>query len=162
MASQWAVRAREHFDSHTYKVNGVESKYNGASNTINIWQEEPYQWSYGLALGPVIGSGKRNSAGEGLGSEIHLMYGGLEGKYFLLTDYHPYIRLGAYYHELDIAGPNNPTGFGYSVGIGYEFKTKHLGIAIEAAIRKVSLSDNVEGTIFTPSIGFHFYDMIHL
>ena len=162
-SAQWAVRAREHFESHEYKYSGQKIKYTGLTNTINIWREEPYKWALGLALGPVIGSAKEKNSGAALGEEIQLSILGVEGKYFPFAgQIDLFTRLGITYSKLDTEmGPDDPDGIGYYAGVGYEFRTEMLGIALEFGIRYVDLSSDITGTIVTPSIGFHFYDMLH-
>ena len=155
------IRAREHFEAHEYSVDGVDEvfEFKGLTNTINLWYEKPFHYSFGLALGPVIGSAKAEDSSVQFGEKVQLWVAGLEGKYFpLKEDYRGFVRLGMSWHKLDTDGSfDSLEGWGLYSGLGWEFPWGKVSIAPELAFRKVYLEKDVEGDILTPSIGFHFY-----
>lgn len=162
-AEGWKVRAREHFEQHSYKVDALDRslKFKGLTNTINIWHERPFHYSLGLALGPVIGKASVVSGSESqeLGSTLKLWVVGLEGKYFPVgPEWKGFLRLGLSWHSLNTNGSyGDLEGWGYYGGVGWEFPIGPVSIAPEIAVREVLLNGGVRGTVFTPSIGFHFY-----
>ncbi len=159
-ADGWAVRAREHFETHRYKLNSGEYELTGLTNTLNIWYERPFHHSLGLALSPVIGGAKAKGAvSNEIGTEVKLWVVGVEGKYF---PYGPqrkgFSRLGLSWHTLNTKGTfGDLQGWGYYVGLGWEFPVGMVSLAPEIAIRNIHLGNDVSAAIFTPSIGVHFY-----
>ena len=160
-AMKFKVRAREHVETHKIDINGAETTYKGLSNTINLWWEMPYELYYGFYISPVFSSLEEDESGSPLGEEIHLFSAGFAGKYFVhKLIQNTYLRLEIGYSELR---PDNSvddaTGVSYLIGYGYEFPLEMFGLALEAAYRYSDLSDNTTVKSFTPSIGFHFYEV---
>ena len=158
------LRAREHFEWLSIKYGPVSDteKYFGLTNTLNLWFEEPFRYSLGLAFGPVIGSAK--SQGEvplGTASTIRLWNIGVEGKYFFKPEqYGLFGRLGFTGNILDTRGSlGNLLGGGYYLGLGWETQIWKMGVAPEIAFRHVILEKSSRVFAFTPSIGFHFYQL---
>lgn len=157
------VRAREHFETHRYKFGelGKSETYRGLTNTINIWYERPFEYSIGLALGPVLGAARSDGPSEALpqaGGKIQLAVAGVEGKYFPIAGVKAFTRVGVAWHSLTTNGTYGAVkGWGYYGGLGWEIPTKWVSIAPEIAYREVFLAHDITGRIFTPSIGLHFY-----
>lgn len=159
-AGQFKIRAREHFDSHNIEINGRRETYTGLSNTINIWYEEPYDISYGFAFNPVLGgaSNDDNPFAE-LGENIRFIHAGFELKYFFAME-RLYTRLGLGWSQLRSDGPLKPSnGYHGYAGLGVEMPIGKVGVALEAAFRMTEVQNEVSAETFTPSIGFHFYEM---
>ncbi|MCJ8276607.1 MAG: hypothetical protein MJK18_07180, partial [Bdellovibrionales bacterium] len=57
-AGEWKFRAREHYEIHDISVGNQEFTYKGFSNTLNFWYEDPFNYSLGLAAGPLLGSSR--------------------------------------------------------------------------------------------------------
>ncbi|OQW49196.1 MAG: hypothetical protein A4S09_03775 [Proteobacteria bacterium SG_bin7] len=160
LADGWAIRAREHFETHKYKLNSGDYELGGLTNTLNIWHERPFRYSLGLAFSPIIGAARSKGAvSTEIGSEIKLWVLGVEGKYFPYgPDKRGFTRLGLSWHALDTKGTYGVLwGWGYYLGLGWEFPVGIVSLAPEIAIRNIYLNNDVSGTIFTPSIGVHFY-----
>lgn len=157
------VRAREHFESHSYKLGrtGQRETYKGLTNTINIWYERPFEYSLGLALGPVIGGARSDGpsdAGPAFGDKIELAVAGVEAKYFPVAGLKGFFRGGLSWNSLQTNGTfGRINGYGYYGGLGWEIPVGMVSIAPEVAFRRVHLAKGVTGDIFTPSIGLHFY-----
>ena len=49
LAQSFKLRIREQYEVNTIKFNGMNYKYNGFSNTLNFWYEDPYNISVGLS-----------------------------------------------------------------------------------------------------------------
>lgn len=159
-ADGWAIRAREHFETHRYKLNSGEYELNGLTNTLNIWRERPFRYSLGFALSPVIGGARsKGVVSTEMGSEIKLWVLGVEGKYFPYgPDMKGFTRLGVSWHTLNTKGTfGDLQGWGYYVGLGWEIPVGIVSLAPEIAMRNIYLNNDVTGTLFTPSIGVHFY-----
>ncbi len=157
------VRAREHFETHRYEFGelGKSETYRGLTNTINVWYERPFEYSIGLALGPVIGGARSDGPSEALpqaGGKIQLAVAGIEAKYFPVSGVKGFTRVGVAWHSLKTNGTyGDVTGWGYYGGLGWEIPIKWVSIAPEVAFRQVHLANDITGRIFTPSIGLHFY-----
>ncbi len=154
------IRAREHMEWHHVKNEGSRAKFKGLSNTINIWYERPYDFSFGLALSPLIISGIRaNDTSTPYGEKIQLFNIGLEGKLFpkLLLD-NIFVRSGIGHTLFRPDLGENLTGVNLYLGIGYEIPFKTFGLALEFAYRRAFLEEGTRVTVVTPSIGFHFYE----
>lgn len=157
------VRAREHYELHSIQEGGETSVYRGFSNTMNIWYEKPYDYSFGLAISPILGSSKAaGTDDEPYGSRLTLVNIGLEYKVFphkLLAQ--TYTRFGAGYSQmLTEQGPDNSTGFNLYSALGYELPLKDFGLALELGYRYTKLSNDISINSFLPSIGLHFYKLI--
>ncbi len=157
-------RAREHFESNTVKgIQSQDNKYKGLTNTLNIWHEIPLDYSIGLAISPIL-KGPDYKGGEGteLGKRMHLFHYNIEFKHYLnsKTPYYFY-RLGAGRSILKSEGAiKRVWGNNIYAGLGIEFKFSVFGLALEYAVRKSYFADDISVTTQTPSIGFHFYELI--
>lgn len=156
-SGKFKFRAREHYEIHSISYGNEEETYRGLTNTINAWHEVPFKYSFGLALGPILGSAsKEDTKLEMFGEKIKLIHIGLEYKYFFLGQ--TFTRVGAGWTQLRSTGEiDYINGHHTYLGLGYEFKVNKFGIAVEAAYRWSELSDDVSIESITPSIGFHFY-----
>lgn len=152
------MRAREHYEINKVKSGLFSSTFKGLSNTVNIWWEKPYKYSFGFALSPVL-SGLSSSEASPLGEEIKIYHFGLEGKYFprLLIN-KLYLRSGLTYSMLkpDLL-EDTLKGYGLYLGIGYEIPFKMFGLAIEMGTRYTKLDKGYEVNSTIGSLGFHFY-----
>lgn len=161
-AGDWKFRAREHYEIHKVKTLSSSQEFKGFSNTINLWYEEPFKYSLGLGLGPIIGSAKPDEGMETnqLGSKLRLYVVNIEFKFFPIDVLKGlFSRLGAGWTQLESNGTlGNKTGYNGYIGVGYEFwVSKRFTIALEYALRKSELKDDVTVDTTTPSIGVHFY-----
>jgi len=153
------MRAREHYEILKIKTNTSEDEYKGFNNTINVWWEEPYHYSFGLSFSPVISTLKEKDPNSTFGRKIQTINAGLELKYFpkiLLRNL--YLRPGLTYTILRPDNAiSNRNGYSAYLGLGYEFKFNRFGLAIEAAYRHSELDTDTQIQTITPSVGFHFY-----
>lgn len=160
-AASLKFRAREHFDQHYIRVHSKQYRYGGFSNTINLFYEQPYSYSIGLAIGPLPGMAFKEQAPdpEQLGERFYLILGGMEYKFFPF-DWFPifFARLGAGASYLKSRGLYNDLRgrYGY-LGAGLEIPVGGVGIALEIAVRRSELEEKLRINTFTPSLGFHFY-----
>ena len=159
-AEQVKMRAREHFDTHQITIGDTTETYRGLSNTINLWVEEPFKYSYGFYLNPVIGSAHQDESDlREIGTRLTFVHAGVEAKSFLLLET-LFGRLGMGWSQLLSNGPLEASnGYNVYAGLGVEFKIGEVGVALEAAYRLTRLQNEIEATSFTPSIGFHFYGL---
>jgi hypothetical protein len=159
LAADFKMRAREHFDIHQIDLGETSETYTGLSNTINFWWEEPFEMSYGFSANPVIGdASQKDSPLQALGERVVLVHLGAELKYFIAGGM--FTRVGAGWTQLRTSADlKESNGYhGYS-GFGWEFKAGKTGISIEAAYRYSQLQNKIAVLSFTPSVGFHFYEM---
>ena len=157
-AAKWRFRAREHYDIHKIKIEAETYEYQGLSNTINFWYEDPKKEAYGLAFGPLIGSARSREDVDPLqfGNKVQLFYVGAEYKKYFLEDF--FVRPGLFWSSLETKGQLDPnTGYSAYLGIGYEIDVSNVGIALEVAFRQSYLQNDIEISTITPSIGVHFY-----
>ena len=160
-AQKWKLRAREHFDTAT--VNYGKSIYkettSGIGPTINFWHEEPYDNSFGLALGLMYIDFVRESSRIGRGQRMILWKLGLEGKHDPFQgDGGLFFRWGLSKNILKTKGTlTEMNGKGGYLGVGWEFPFKILGIAFEIAQRRIHFENNLSIETSSPSIGVHFY-----
>lgn len=154
-------RAREHFEVQEFKMGSVRETYKGATNTLNVWYERPFNFSVGLAAGPILGASRANDSDfqPQMGDKVILRWQGLEGKYFPWGEsLKVFVRGGVYAHQLTTNGDlGRLTGWGSLAGVGIEIPIGVVSIAPEFSVRQISLSDNVSAFILSPAIGFHFY-----
>jgi hypothetical protein len=149
------MRAREHFETHTLRLQDDRvAKFSGFSNTINLWHEVPYRYSLGLSLSPVIGRLKAQDtqSKELFREKVNFKAYGFEGKLFPFQN-SIYLRQGLYAHEFD-----RLAGWGALTTIGYEYPFTRLGVALEAGKRLYFLGAE-RGRATSVAIGFHFYKM---
>lgn len=159
------VRAREHYEFNSFKIDNQSLDYSGFSNTINIWHEVPFKYSIGLAISPIIGKSKINDSDKSalLGDKIQILNLGIEYKQFfnLLNSNQIFFRTGASWLKIESYGTySDLTGVSTYLGLGYEFKYKNMGIAPEMAMRFGILEKGNTMRSITPSIGFHFYNLL--
>ena len=154
---QFKFRAREHFEIHNIKYMDQEETYRGLTNTINAWYEVPFDYSFGLAFGPILGSASNEDAPiPELGEKIKLIHIGLEYKHFVWQQFFGRIGLGWTQIRSDQA-LSHLNGHHRYLGVGYEFKVGKFGIALEGAYRWSILPQDLTVNSISPSIGFHFY-----
>jgi len=154
------MRAREHFEFHEIYSSTDMEMYRGLTNTINLWWEDPYNYSFGLAFTPVIASISEVEKDSAFGEKITQQNIGLEYKFFLsFIDTSLFSRLGIGYSKLEVDdGPKDEYYGQFSyIGLGYEIPMNNFGLALELAYRYANYNDNVYIKTITPSIGFHFY-----
>lgn len=163
-AGGWRMRAREHYEIHNIELNtNRTAEYRGLSNTINIWYEEPLEWAFGLAGGPVLGSAKKqqDTLLTELGDTVQLYTVGLELKYFHFKSLPGFFsRLGLSWNQLNSKGTiKHSPGWGFYTGLGWEFPLKYFSIVPEIAMRNTYLENHILIMSFTPSIAFHFHNI---
>tara|TARA_Y100000590_G_scaffold450933_1_gene591443 strand:- start:3938 stop:4489 length:552 start_codon:yes stop_codon:yes gene_type:complete len=158
------LRAREHFQWHRISLSEPTSslRYFGLSNTLNLFWEEPFHRSYGLAVGPMLGSASIQShLTPEFGSKIRQWIIGGEWKEYPFKE-----NKGGVFGRVGIGATALQTGgslgtlwgaYGY-FGIGYEFLIANkVGINPEVAFRQSFYETGVSVSTLTPSIGLHFY-----
>lgn len=158
--SKMKFRARQMYEFHTLEINGKQYRYQGFSNSFDYWYEVPYQYSIGLALGPLLGGSSNSRQDETdpeVGDKITISFLGIEGKYFIYNLL--YLRGGFGWTPLKVKNSeSSKSGFFTLLGVGYEFVPKEgFGIATEIDFRKGIYEDNITIDTVSPSIGFHFY-----
>jgi hypothetical protein len=154
------MRAREHFELHEVNSKAGMEMFRGLTNTINLWWEEPYNYSFGLAFSPVIASIKEVEDDSSFGEKITQQNIGLEYKFFLSSIHKSlFSRLGIGYSKLEAdSGPRDEYYGQFSyLGLGYEIPMNNFGLALEMAYRHADYNDDLYIKTITPSIGFHFY-----
>jgi hypothetical protein len=160
-AQKWKLRAREHFDTATLNYGNITQNEttSGIGPTINFWREEPYENSFGLALGLMYIDFTRASASIGRGQRMELWKLGLEGKHDPFQgDGGLFFRWGLSKNILKTKGTlGELNGKGGYLGVGWEFPFKILGLAFEIAKRQIRFENNLSIGTSSPSIGVHFY-----
>ena len=83
LAGKLRLRAREHFDTVTvnYKNLIVKETTSGIGPTINFWWQDPYENSFGLAVGLMYIDFLHESESIGRGQRMELWKLGLESKH---------------------------------------------------------------------------------
>jgi hypothetical protein len=164
-AALFHLRAREHYETVRVKNLGSQdiSKYQGFTNTLNYWYEQPYHYLLGIAASPLLATlPVYGSHDAGAGKRIRLLHLGVEGKYFPVPSHiNVFVRGGVYAATLstrDTLGSFH--GQSALLGIGYEWDWDGIGIAPEFSWRIGKLSQNVSFTAAGPAIGVHFYSAI--
>ncbi|MCS5545308.1 MAG: hypothetical protein NZ867_00710 [SAR324 cluster bacterium] len=160
-AGKLRLRAREHFDTATVNYGNLIEKEttSGIGPTINFWWEEPYENSFGLAVGLMYIDFLHESESIGRGQRMELWKLGLEGKHDPFQgDGGLFFRWGISKNKLKTKGIlGELKGNGRYFGIGWEFPFEILGLAFEIAQRQISLENNLSIVTSSPSIGIHFY-----
>jgi len=154
------MRAREHFEVHEVNTKAGMEMYRGLTNTINLWWEDPYNYSFGLAFTPVIASINEVKNSSSFGEKITQQNIGVEYKFFLSSiNKSLFSRLGFGYSKLEAdSGPRDEYYGQFSYfGFGYEIPMNKFGLALEVAYRYADYNDDLYIKTITPSIGFHFY-----
>ena len=155
----WKFRAREHYEIHNISVGTQNLDYSGFSNTINFWYEKPFDYSLGIALGPLFISSKISDSSSNilLGNSLKLYSVNVEYKRFLVKGL--FVRPALGWSILDSNGNiESSSGINLYAGAGYEFLIHKVGLAFELAVRQSYLSNDIRVSSFTPSIGIHFYN----
>lgn len=161
LAEQWALRARENYE--TIKVSGLTEAlvFSGFTPTINFFYEKPYVLSYGLSLNPPLGSvEEKDDINSILGTEIKLWQVGGEIKYFPIEDLKGFVRGGLTYQLIDTkTSLDNIGGYGIYLGAGWEFPIfdNLLSLAPEVGYRRSEFRQSISADTFLVSIGVHFY-----
>ena len=159
LAAKFKMRAREHYEFNQITTNGVSEDYNGFTNTLNFFWEEPYKYSFGLAVSPMLSAIEEDVLNSSLGEDVWILNVGVELKYFV-QDFikNVYVRPGIYYTELRPDAPiADFKGVSIYAGLGYEHAFSKLGLALEVGYRYTDLNRDAEITSVVPSLGVHFY-----
>jgi len=163
-AADFKVRAREHFDQVTLTYGQAapgQQKYNhkGIGPTINLWFEDPYANSFGLAVGMTyINNNGLTPYGTG-SKDTELWSIGVEGKHYFVP------KAGGFFFRWGLSSERvkayqafkDSSGNGTYLGLGYEIKFSRIGLALEAAKRQIKLGQQIQIDAQSPSIGVHFY-----
>ena len=160
------LRAREHYEwvAVEHLAGASTTTYQGFTNTLDLWWEEPFRYQIGLAGSPlfatlpIVGSDQP----QGVGDRMRLVHLGIEGKGFPLAGLvSVYLRGGVYASTLDTMGSKGTVrGTSGLIGVGYEWTIHGVGLAPEVAWRRGVLADGITFRAFAPAIGVHFYQMI--
>ncbi len=159
------LRAREHFETVQVENLGRSetTRFEGLTNTINYWYEEPFHYLVGLAASPLLATlPVVGSHAAGTGERIRLLHLGMEAKVFIWgPDLPIFTRAGLFSSSLatrDTLG----TFHGGSIlfGFGYEWNWDGIGIAPEFDWRLGRLNQGVSFKSQGPAIGVHFYKLI--
>lgn len=164
-AAPFHLRAREHFETVDVKNLGGQgqTRYEGLTNTINYWYEQPFHFSIGLAASPLLATlPVLGPHAAGTGERIRLLHLGAEAKWFPRPELVSFFtRAGVFSSTLatrDVLG----TFRGESIlfGIGYEWNWDGIGIAPEFDWRLGQLDASVSFVSRGPAIGLHFYTLL--
>ena len=158
-AGQIRMRAREHYETMQITNKLGTSSYVGFTNTINVWYEEPYRWSLGLAGSPLWAMLHAKSPLESYSSTIRLVHLGIEGKFFPLPNIvNLFFKCGVFDAQLTSNGvAGQLRGHSLLGGVGYEWDLGGIGLAPEISWRWGRLADQTEVVGSAPAIGVHFY-----
>ena len=159
------LRAREHYE--LVKVDNLGrpglTRYEGLTNTLDLWYEVPFRYSFGIAGGPLIATlPVTGSDHAGRPQRIRLMHLGIESKIFLLPEFFQgFVRVGTFYSAL-ASRDDLGSFYGSSIllGIGYELDWNGTGIAPEFDWRFGKLNQGISFQSAGPAIGLHFYTRI--
>ncbi len=164
-AALFHLRAREHFETVQVKnLGGLrETKYEGLTNTINYWYEQPFHFSIGLAASPLLATlPVLGPHAAGTGERIRLLHLGAESKWFPWPEWVSlFTRAGIFSSTLatrDVLGTFR--GQSFLLGIGYEWNWDGIGIAPEFDWRSGQLDSGVNFLSRGPAIGLHFYSSL--
>lgn len=163
-AVDFRVRAREHFDTVwiNYHNLNIRKEHSGIGPNLNFWMEEPYQYSIGLSYSHMFIDNQIDPKITGIKSNMELVKVGIEWKNYLYKNEGGiFTRLGISNNSLRTQGSlGELKGNGFYLGLGWEFKFSQIGLAFEAAGRKIFMENDLEITTYSPSIGVHFYGYI--
>ncbi len=157
-AGDWKFRARETYDQFRIFDGPSESKYSGLSNAFNFWKEEPFDLSYGLVIGPLIGGAKAEDSTGLYVDRVKLYFLGAEAKYFYYENFGLFSRAGIYYDYLDLSRSRWRDGLGLYIAVGYEFNISGVGVSLESGLRRSDLSQGVVLQALSFALGVHFYE----
>lgn len=160
-AGDFNFRFREHYDYSSIEYAGSSNYYKGFSNTFNLWYEEPFKLSYGLAAGSLFSfSTTDENVLNGLSKTIRFYFIGAEAKYFPYESVpNLFTRIGLYWDVVDTkSNIGKLNGWSYYAGIGWEtLSWKILGLAPEIGIKQGD-AQGIFHTSIQISFGIHFYD----
>ena len=159
-AVNFKVRAREHYEIHELHSQHSLEVYSGLTNTINLWWEKPYDYSFGFSFSPIIAGINANKSDNSYGDKITQQNIGFEIKYFLHNILKSlYIRPGFGYSRLETNKGESKNFFGQYgyLGLGMEIPMDSYGLALEMAYRYADYANDLIVKTITPSVGFHFY-----
>lgn len=164
-ASDIHLRAREHYEKVEVKNLGSTglSHYEAFTNTLDLWYEVPFRYSFGLAGGPLLATlplvGHHT---DDRPKRIRLLSYGAEAKVFPVPDlFQGFVRGGEFYTSLATRERlGNYYGTSTLIGLGYEWNWKGTGVAPEIDWRFGKLSKDVSFYSLGPAIGLHFYQNI--
>jgi hypothetical protein len=163
-AQTFKIRAREHFDTVwiNYKQLGIKTSHSGIGPNINMWMEDPYNYSIGLSYSHLFINNSVDPEISEVDSDMELIKWGIEYKnYFFKGEGGLFSRLGLSHNTLKTKGSlSDLNGLGGYLGFGWEIKFASIGLAFEAAGRKINFNQDIEVTTYSPSIGVHFYGYI--
>lgn len=158
------IRAREHFDTVWVNHKNLNSTYSykGIGPNINIWLENPYEFSIGFSYSVLFINNGKESEIPYIGSDMDLTKYGVESKiYFDPGKGGAFTRIGISHNVLNTKGTaGNISGSGGYLGLGWEIKFSKIGLALELAGRRIEFEKNIQVDTFSPSIGVHFYGYI--
>lgn len=157
----YAFRARENYDFLKFSGTNISEKYAGLSSTINLYNEIPYNLSYGLSLTLPLGTIQADGVTSPLGEEIDLWQFGGDIKYFPLENLKAFLRGTLTYTLLKSDRLNDdPSGVGFYVGLGWEVPIyKGLALAPEVGYRHMELENDLSANSLLLSLGLHFYSI---
>lgn len=162
--TRFKIRAREHFDTVwiEFKDSDQTYSYEGIGPNINLWLEDPYRFSIGLSYSVLFINNDREEERPEFNSNMDLTKYGIESKiYFSPGEGGLFTRIGISSNVLNTNGAaGNIKGTGGYLGLGYEIKFSKVGLAFEAAGRRIELEQNIRIDTYSPSIGVHFYGYI--
>ncbi len=152
-AGQWRVRARESFNSGEVNLGDGRGSRNfrGLSSDFTVGYEEPFKHLVGLT----VQRGGLSNGNESLTTTTV----GVEGKVFP-TERARYLfaRGGLLAQALDPAGPPKDVwNYGFSLGTGWEFPVKKVGLAPEIGGRFLWGARGRKVRTLYISLGIHFY-----
>lgn len=156
---QFAVRARENFETTKFKGDLGSLDFQGFTPTINLYYEEPYKLSYGASVNVPLGTiEEKDGRNTVLGDEIKVWQLGADIKYFPVEELKGFVRSTATYQLLDTkVALDNLGGYGLYVGAGWEFPLFDLfSLAPEVGYRHSEFRIGSADTVLI-SIGVHFY-----
>lgn len=161
LADQFAIRARENYETvHFNNVGGADT-YKGFTSTISFFNEEPYKLSYGLSVNLPLSLLKSKTDNAWIGAEARPWSVGGEVKYFPCDEFKGFVRSMISYQSFNFKGVvGSATGLSVYVGAGWEFPLFDLfSLAPEIGYRKSYLNHSINADTFLVSLGVHFYSL---
>lgn len=160
LQAELKLRAREHFDTVTikYKELDIQKSHSGIGPAITLGIEDPYNYFIGFTYDHTFINNSKTSDIPKIGNNMELVSWAFEGKHFLTDEGGAFFRWGFSNNVLRTKGEyGNLKGHGNYLGLGWEFQLSEVGLAFEAAQKRIKLSNNIDLDIYSPSIGVHFY-----
>jgi hypothetical protein len=162
--SGFKIRAREHFDSVWITFGKIDrvAFYRGLGPNLNFWMEKPYFYSFGLSYSVLFINNPKEVDIPEIGEDMELTKYGFEFKYYFVPNQGGlFTRIGLSTNRLNTKGTYGYlSGSGGYFGVGWEIKFSKLGLAFEAAGRRVELEEDIRIDTYSPSLGVHFYGYI--